>query len=204
MRDEKKSYKLGVTGGIGSGKSTVCKVFSTLGISVFSSDPEAQKIMNTDSEIIKKINSIAGRNMYPGGTLDRQALAAIIFNNKQLLEEVNSIVHPAVAVLFKQWMLNQSSPYVIMESAILFESGASKNVDRIATVVAPEEERISRVMERNHLTREQVMERIRNQMNDESRIRLSHYVIDNSENEMIIPSILKIHEDLLSFIKLQN
>jgi dephospho-CoA kinase len=91
-----------------------------------------------------------------------------------------------------------------MESAILFASGASKHVDRIATVVAPEEERISRVMERNHLTREQVMERIRNQMNDESRIRLSHYVIDNSENEMIIPSILKIHEDILSFIKLQN
>jgi dephospho-CoA kinase len=92
MRDEKKSYKLGVTGGIGSGKSTVCKVFCTLGIPLFSSDPEAQKIMNTDSEIIKKINSIAGRNMYPGGTLDRQALAAIIFNNKQLLEETLRIL----------------------------------------------------------------------------------------------------------------
>jgi dephospho-CoA kinase len=205
MTDEKKSYmKLGVTGGIGSGKSTVCKVFNTLGISVYSSDPEAQKIMNSDSEIIKKINSIAGRNLYSTGVLDRQELAALIFNNKSLLEKVNSVVHPAVAAHFKQWTMEQASPYIIMESAILFESGASRHVDRIATVVAPEEERISRVIERNRLTREQVIERIRNQMNDEERIKLSDYVISNSENDMIIPSVLKIHEDILSSLNLHN
>lgn len=205
MNDKKRSYmKLGVTGGIGSGKTTVCKVFNVLGIPVFSTDPEAHELLTSNNEIINKINSIAGKNLYTSGTLDRKELATLIFNDSSLLKKVNSIVHPAVVKRFLKWEMEQSAPYVIMEAAILFESGASKLVDRVATVVAPEEERINRVIVRNHLTREEVMERIRNQMNDEERIKLSDFVIYNSENDMIIPSIIKIHEEILSIINKFN
>ena len=124
----------------------------------------------------------------------------LIFNNNTLLEKVNSLVHPVVFDHFRKWEKEQTAPYVIMEAAILFESGASKLVDKIATVVAPVEERVERVIQRNSLSREQVMERMRNQMDDETRIKLSDYVIYNSENDMIIPAILKIHEDILKYI----
>lgn len=192
--------KLGITGGIGSGKTSVCRVFSILGIPVFSADPEAQSIMNSDETVIRGINDIAGRNLYPAGRLDKMQLADMIFRNPDILKKVNMLVHPVVFEYFGRWAEQQSAPYVIMEAAILFESGASNLVDRIATVYAPVEERITRVTRRNRLTREQVLDRIRNQMDDETRIRMSDYVINNSENEMIIPVILKIHEDLLNHL----
>lgn len=197
-REARSGLKLGITGGIGSGKTSVCRVFSILGIPVFSADPVAREIMDNDDQVIKQINIITGRNMYEKGELDRQALAALIFNDTSLLEKVNALVHPVVFDHFKRWELEQEAPYVIMEAAILFESGASKLVDRIASVVAPVEERVARVIKRNRLTREQVLDRIRNQMDDEERIRISDYVIYNSENDMIIPAVLKIHEDLVA------
>lgn len=192
--------KLGITGGIGSGKTSVCRVFSILGIPVFSADPEAQQIMNNDESVIRGINDIAGKNLYPAGRLDRMKLAELIFNDPEVLQKVNSLVHPVVFSNFNRWAEVQDAPYVIMEAAILFESGASALVDRVATVYAPIEERIIRVTRRNRLTREQVQDRIRNQMDDESRIRMSDYVINNSENEMIIPVILQIHDDLLNHL----
>lgn len=201
MKDkERRKMKLGITGGIGSGKTSVCRVFGVLGIPVFSADPEAQIIMNTDNSTICGINDIAGKNIYPGGKLDKAELARLIFNDQDKLRKVNALVHPIVFEHFREWAEIQTTPYVIMEAAILFESGASDLVDRVATVIAPVEERISRVIARNKLTREQVMERIRNQMDDEDRIRLSDYVINNSENEMIIPVILDIHEDILTHL----
>ena len=127
-------------------------------------------------------------------------LAQLIFNDPEVLKKVNALVHPTVFEHFNHWAMDQDSPYVIMEAAILFESGAANLVDRVATVTAPVEERIARVTRRNKLTREQVMDRIRNQMDDETRISMSDYVINNSENEMIIPVILKIHEDLLNHL----
>lgn len=196
----KPGMKLGITGGIGSGKTSVCRVFNVLGIPVFSADPEAQKIMNSDNKIIREINKIAGKNLYAHGSLDRMGLASLIFNNPDALKKVNSLVHPVVFEHFNAWVEDQKTPYVIMENAILFESGASALVDRIATIIAPVEERIQRVIQRNELSREQVMERIRNQMNDETRIKMSDYVINNSENAMIIPVILRIHEDLLNHL----
>jgi dephospho-CoA kinase len=159
----KPGMKLGITGGIGSGKTSVCRVFNVLGIPVFSADYEAQKIMNEDREIKKGINGIAGKNIYPDGKLDRMELASLIFNDPVSLKKVNALVHPVVFDHFIQWAEKQTAPYVIMEAAILFESGGSKLVDRIATIVAPVEERISRVTLRNKLTREQVMDRIKNQ-----------------------------------------
>lgn len=192
--------KLGVTGGIGSGKTSVCRVFNVLGIPVFSADPEAQKVMNRDEKIINEINKIAGRNLYKDGFLNRMELASLIFNDPDLLSKVNALVHPVVFANFERWSAEQTSPYSIMEAAILFESGASKLVDRIVTVVAPMEERLARVIRGNKLSRKQILERIKNQMDDESRIKLSDYVIRNSENDMIIPAILKIHEDLLNHL----
>jgi dephospho-CoA kinase len=159
--------KLGVTGGIGSGKTSVCRVFKVLGIPVFSADPEARTIM---------------------------------INDPVLLNKINTLVHPVVFEHFIEWTGRQSAPYVIMEAAILFESGGSKLVDRVATVTAPVEERIARVTARNKLTREQVLDRIRNQMDDNTRINMSDYVINNSENEMIIPVILQIHDDILNHL----
>jgi dephospho-CoA kinase len=196
----RKGMKLGVTGGIGSGKTSVCRVFNVLGIPVFSADPEAQKIMNHDESIISGINNIAGKNLYTGGKLNREELAALIFNNPDMLNRVNSLVHPVVFQYFKRWAEEQTTPYVIMEAAILFESGASDLVDRVATVIAPIEERISRVIKRNKLSREQVEERVRNQIDDDSRIKMSDYIINNSENEMIIPVILNIHDDILTHL----
>jgi dephospho-CoA kinase len=194
------AMKLGVTGGIGSGKTSVCKVFNILGIPVFSSDQEAREIMDNDKGIIRRLNSITGRNLYSNGSLDRMKLAALIFNDNALLEKVNSLVHPVVFEHFWKWEMEQTAPYVIMDAAILFESGASKLVNRIATVVAPIEERVERVIHRSSLSREQVFERMRNQMDDDSRIKLSDYVIYNSEKDMIIPAILRIHEDILTYI----
>jgi dephospho-CoA kinase len=196
----KPGMKLGITGGIGSGKTSVCRVFNVLGIPVFSADSEAQKIMNSDSRIKREINRIAGKNLYTKGFLDRPRLASLIFNDPEYLKKVNTLVHPVVLELFKQWAELQNTPYVIMENAILFESGASAFVDRVATIIAPVEERIQRVMQSKKLTRDQVLDRIRNQMDDKTRIKMSDYVINNSENEMIIPVILRIHEDLIDHL----
>jgi dephospho-CoA kinase len=191
------NLRLGVTGGIGSGKSTVCRVFSVLGIPVFSADIEAKRIQDNDPEIKDKINSIAGKDLYSSGRLDRTELARLIFNNKDFLWEVNSVVHPAVFNYFRRWVDMQDAPYSIMEAAILFESGAYRMMDRIVTVVTPLQERIDRLLKGNKLNREQITDRIRNQIDDESRIKKSDYVIYNSENDMIIPSILEIHQEML-------
>jgi dephospho-CoA kinase len=156
--------------------------------------------MENDKGIISRINSLAGKDLYARGRLDRMELASLIFNDITLLEKVNALIHPLVIGHFLKWEKEQSASYVIMEAAILFESGASKLVDRIASVIVPIEERVSRVIQRNGLSREQVLERMLNQIDDEMKIKLSDYVIYNSENDMIIPTILKIHEDIMTYI----
>jgi dephospho-CoA kinase len=194
---QNQSLKLGVTGGIGSGKTTVCKVFAVLGIPVFSADTEAKRIQDSDRDLQIKINSLAGKDLFASGKLDRTEMAKLIFRDSDLLAKVNSIVHPAVFEYFREWLKKQDSPYAVMEAAILFESGAYRMMDRIVTVVTPMEERIERLVKGNKLTREQVTERIKNQIDDESRIKQSDYVIFNSENDTIIPAILGIHMEML-------
>jgi dephospho-CoA kinase len=189
--------RLGVTGGIGSGKTTVCRIFRVLGVPVFVADAAAKQVMNSDPEIRKKINNIAGRDLYKGGELDRMELARLIFNRPEMLNSVNAAVHPVVLQAFSQWADEADAPYVIMEAAVLFESKADTYVDRVVTISAPVEERIARVMGRNELSREQVIERINNQLEDDEREEQSYYVINNADNEMIIPEILKIHDDML-------
>jgi dephospho-CoA kinase len=195
------SLKLGVTGGIGSGKTTVCKVFAVLGIPIFSADIEAKRIQDSDPEVQNKINSIAGKDLFASGRLDRAELARLIFSNKDLLGKVNSVIHPAVFRYFREWVQRQDSPYSIMEAAILFESGAYRMMDRIVTVVTPLEERIERLEKGNKMSREQIIGRVKNQIDDESRIRQSDYIIFNSENDMIIPAIIGIHDAMLKLYK---
>jgi dephospho-CoA kinase len=189
--------KLGVTGGIGSGKTTVCRIFNVLGIPVFSADMEAKVIMDSDEPVMKKINALTGRDMYSAGSLDRIKMAMLIFNDRELLEKINKIIHPEVMKRFQEWEKLQDTAYVILEAAILFESGASKILDRVITVTAPVEERINRVVQRNKLTREQVIERVNNQSDDLYKTSLSDYVISNSENDMIIPAVLRIHKEMI-------
>lgn len=191
--------RLGVTGGIGSGKTTVCRIFRVLGVPVFVADVVARELMENDLSLRKEINAIAGRDLYVTGNLDRKELARIIFNSPDMLRKVNAAVHPAVLGLFDRWAGSSEAPYVIMESAILFEAGADTFVDRVLTLSVPVEERIARVMGRNDLSREQVIERIKNQLEDEEREEQSYYILNNSDNEMIIPEILKIHNDMLRF-----
>ena len=193
-------FKLGVTGGIGSGKTSVCRVFNVLGIPVFSADETAKEIMESDPVITEKVNIIAGRNMYAGGGLDRDALAGLIFNNRELLVKINNVVHPVVREKFVKWSEQQESGYIILEAAILFESGTYKILDRILTVITPLEERIERVMKRNYLTREQVLDRIRNQSDDDFKISRSDYIVNNSDDDMIIPAIVKIHNDIIEYL----
>lgn len=194
-------FRLGVTGGIGSGKSTVCRIFKVLDIPVFSADDEARIIMDNNKMIRAELNDITGTELYASGELDRNKLASLIFNDDNLLNRVNNLVHPLVFERYDDWCRQQDADYVIFEVAILFESGADKHVDRILAVTAPREERIDRVMERNKMSREQVMERINNQMKDDEMIKRSDYRIDNSDDSMIIKEVMDIHRDILSDLK---
>ncbi len=189
--------RIGVTGGIGSGKTTVCKVFSILGVPVFYADESARLIMDSDPVVKNAVNDIAGRNVYENGKLLRHELAEIIFNNAMLLEKINSLVHPLVLRRFEEWEKLNEYPYVIIEAAILFESGWDKKVDKVLTVIAPEDERIRRIQERNNLKKEEIIIRIKNQWDDKLRIKKSDYIINNSGNNLILPQILKIHKELL-------
>jgi len=196
--------RLGITGGIGSGKTIVCRLFSILGVPVFSADEVAGSVMENNHSIIDLINSAVGKNVYKNGKLQRSELASLIFNNKNLLEKINSIVHPEVFRNFNEWVKTQDFPYVIMEAAILFESGADKYVDRILTVVAPEQERIRRVVERNKVSEREVIERIRNQYDEKFLTDRSDYIINNSGNNLIIPEVIRIHEEMLKLSSLKK
>ncbi|MBA4409483.1 MAG: dephospho-CoA kinase [Bacteroidota bacterium] len=189
--------KVGITGGIGSGKSTVCKVFRVLGIPVFEADSTAKQLMNTDPSLREQLIQLFGTAVYlPNLTIDRKYLAGIVFSNASLLRKLNEIVHPAVRKSFNEWCLIQHSPYVIHEAAILFESGFYKLMDKTIAVVTDETERIDRVVKRDYITVEMVRQRIKNQWNDEQRIKLADFVIGNNNNELIIPQIIEIDKKI--------
>ncbi|WP_315019802.1 dephospho-CoA kinase [Capnocytophaga leadbetteri] len=170
---------VGLTGGIGSGKSTIARLFAALGIAVYDSDTEAKKLINTSAEIKKRIVEVFGAEAYAEGVYNRAYMADIVFRNPDKLAVLNSIVHPVLADHFNQWVALQTSPYVIKEAAILFESGSYKNCDFIITVTAPETLRISRSMSRDGSTEAQVRARMAQQWTDAQRIALSDAVIEN-------------------------
>jgi dephospho-CoA kinase len=186
---------IGLTGGIGSGKTTVANYFKSYGIPVYIADDEARKIMQS-VDIMEAIKDLFGADIFENETLNREKLAKIVFNNPESLEKLNGIVHPAVKKHFEQWLLqNLEAPYVIYEAAILFESGRYKDCDIIITVTAPIESRIQRVIKRDNTTRELVLKRINAQWTDEKRISKSDFVIENiaiEPTKLEIDRILKI------------
>ena len=189
--------KVGITGGIGSGKSTVCKVFKVLGIPIFEADQVARQLMNSDAKIRIQLIKLFGKSVYlPDQTVDRKFLSGIVFNNPTLLEKLNCIVHPAILYAYAKWCQNQQSPYILHEAAILFESGFYKLMDKTIVVATDEIERIQRVMKRDGATEELVRQRIRNQWTDKKRIKLADFVINNNDNELIIPQILNIDKKI--------
>ncbi len=193
--------KVGLTGGIGSGKTIVSQVFERLGIPVFNADFEAKKIMNTDAKLIQALKTEFGNDIYIKQEIDRKKLASIIFDDQVALKKVNSIIHPKVHAYFMDWCKNQDTPYAIEEAAILFESGANKHMDLAINVHADELLRIKRVIKRDHITADLVKERMKNQLNDEERIRLADFTIYNDGKQMILPQILEIHKNILNQAK---
>lgn len=190
--------KVGITGGIGSGKTIVCQVFELFGVPVYYSDEESKKLLDADAEVKKQIISTFGNAVInEQGNVDRKKLAAIVFADKSKLQLLNGIMHPAVAKHFDEWVKNNSEhKYILKEAAILFESGANKLVDKIITVTAPEELKIKRAMKRDNITEEQVKQRMKNQWTDAEKMKLSDFVIYNDETQLLIPQILAIHEKL--------
>lgn len=189
--------KVGITGGIGSGKTTVCKVFRVLGIPVFEADTTAKQLMNTDAELRKNLIGLFGTAVYqPDQTIDRKYLAGIVFTNPSLLAQLNELVHPVVRKAFEEWCLIQHSPYVLHEAAILFESGFYRMMDKTITVVTSENQRIERVVKRDRLTVELVKQRMKNQWSDDEKIKLADFVIGNNDRELIIPQIVEIDKKI--------
>lgn len=186
---------IGLTGGIGSGKTTIAKLFIANGIPVYIADEEAKKVMQS-SKIVEAIKNEFGISIFEGNNLKREKLAEIVFNDPEKLKVLNGIVHPPVKEDFKEWLSKHIAfPFVMYESAILFESGNYKDFDLIITVTAPIELRIERVLQRDNTTRDLVLKRINSQWTDAQRISKSDYVIENIHLEIVkkeIDNILKI------------
>ncbi|MBL0146646.1 MAG: dephospho-CoA kinase [Chitinophagaceae bacterium] len=189
--------KIGLTGGIGSGKTTVAKVFETLGIPVYYADDAAKELMHTDEDLKQQIIRHFGSETYENGTLNRQYLSQKVFNNAEQLQLLNSLVHPATIKDAQNWMLKQTTPYSIKEAALIFESGSEKNLDYVIGVHAPATLRIQRVMQRDGITKEEVLQRIGKQMNEEDKMELCNFVIENDEQHLLIPQVMALHEQLL-------
>ena len=193
--------KVGITGGIGSGKTTVAKIFEVLGIAVYYADDAAKRLMIEDIVLKEKIEQVFGKDIYDNGILNRAKLSSLVFNNPEKLSLLNSIVHPVTIADADKWMQQQTTPYVLKEAALIFESGSDKMLDKVIGVFTSAEQRIQRVMQRDNISEEAVKTRMNKQMNENEKMRLCDYVINNDENELVIPQVLKIHELLLEVIK---
>lgn len=191
--------KIGITGGIGGGKTTSCKLFELLGIPVYYSDDASKELLQSNAVVKAHVLDVFGNSILDQqGAVDRKTLAAIVFNDKTELDKLNAIMHPAVALHFEHWIKKQTAPYILKEAAILFESGAYQKVDSVITVVAPLELKINRTIKRDGLLEEDILVRIQNQLSDDEKIKRSEFVIYNDEQQLLIPQILKIHSLILN------
>lgn len=191
---------VGLTGGIGSGKSTVAKMFQALGVPVYVADTEAKKLMNSSTELKSGIIELFGDQAYIDGELNRGYIASIVFSNKTKLDHLNQLVHPAVHVHFSEWIKQQQSPYIIQENALIFEKNAQGEFDKVITVSADKKNRIQRVMARDGITEMQVLERMNNQLDEEVKISGADYVILNNSLEDTQKLVQGIHQELLEQI----
>lgn len=180
---------LGITGGIGSGKSVVCRLLKVMGVPVYTSDTESRELMVHDAEIRRELVRLLGEEVYAGGSLNKPLLAAYLFDSAENAARVNGIVHPRVKAHFRQWVQRQQSPVVAMESAILIESGFTDMVDRVVMVYAPASLRLERSMQRDAAPREAIERRMKSQMDDEAKRSLSHFIIMNDGQLPLIPQV---------------
>ncbi|MEO5910910.1 MAG: dephospho-CoA kinase [Pelobium sp.] len=190
--------KIGITGGIGSGKTTVCKVFELLKIPVFYADDVAKELMVTDEILINQIKKSFGEESYfKDQQLNRKYIADQVFRNPDALATLNSFVHPAVFAAMDDWVCKQKAPFVLKEAALLFESNSYLKNDYNILVSSPLELRLRRVMQRDEISKEKIMERINNQFPEEQKVKLADFFIQNNEEEMIIPQVLNLYQQLL-------
>jgi len=192
--------RIGITGGIGSGKSTVSKIFEVLGIPVYYADDASKRLMNEDEELKEKLRSTFGDETYVDGQLDRAYVAAVVFNDPGKLVLLNSIMHPATIKDAEKWMLHQTTPYAIKEAALIFESGSQEYLDKVIGVYTPVTVRIHRVMQRDNVTREEVLSRMNKQIDEDMKMRLCDYIITNNEQELLIPQVIELHKKFLAMI----
>ncbi len=190
--------KVGLTGGIGSGKTLVCSVLEKLGVAVYYADSEARRLMNNDPGLAAKISTLFGNKAYEGGSLNREYISQRVFKEKELLKRLNELVHPAVRMDFSRWISEQKpATYVVEEAAILFESGSDRNMDLTVGVFAEKELRVRRAMLRDGSTREQVLNRMNSQMSEKEMMERADIVIRNDGKEMILPQIINMHNVIL-------
>lgn len=188
---------IGLTGGIGSGKSIVAKVFATLGVPVLDADATAKQIMNNDPSIKEALILLFGKDVYVNGQLNRALVSSMVFGDAFKLAQLNAIVHPAAIQYAKDWAAKQSAPYVIKEAALFFESGSAEGIHKMIGVTAPKHLRIQRVMQRDHISREDVLKRMEHQLDDSLKMRLCDWVIQNDDQHLLIPQVLAIQKEIL-------
>jgi dephospho-CoA kinase len=188
--------KIGITGGIGVGKTFVSEIFSRLGVPVFSADTEARKCMHDSDDLKNSITSHFGNGIYKKGILQKEILANIVFSDSKKLQELNNLVHPYVQNKFEIWQKEQTAPFVLKEAAILFESGAHIGLDGVICVTAPLQIRIQRVMQRDNCTKEDIIKRMENQMPQDKKEQLSDFVIVNDGKEKLLPQIQAIFKKI--------
>ena len=190
--------KIGITGGIGSGKTYVAAVFQSLGIPIFYADIQAKKLMTSSEKLIKLLKEEFGNDIYKDSDLNKEKLASIVFSNSNKLQKLNSLVHPIVKEEFNNWCKEQTSPYVIKEAAILFESNSHLGLDVVICVLAPLELRMKRLLKRDNYSEMEIKKRIENQISQGEKEKLSDYIIVNDEKNLLLPQIIKIHEKLIN------
>ena len=196
--------RIGLTGGIGSGKTTVAQIFNVLGIPVYSSDDSAKRLMNEDEHLKKKIIHSFGKESYRDGKLNRKYLADVAFSDQQKTELLNSLVHPATIKDAIAWMEKQNARYVIKEAALIFESGSNQFLDFVIGVKSPLSLRIERIMKRNNVTAEEVALRMNLQMDEDEKLNRCDFIIINDEKEMLIPQVLSLHQKFLELVSTQK
>lgn len=191
------SIIIGLTGGIGSGKSTIAKIFAQLGIPVLDADATAKAIMNEDRSVKTKLIELFGEDAYKENQLNRPYIAQLVFEDAFKLQQLNAIIHPITIQYAKDWASKQTAPYVIKEAALFFESGSSEGVEKIIGVTAPKHIRIQRVIQRDQITREDVIKRMEHQLEDSLKMKLCDWVIQNDDLHLLIPQVLAIHKEIL-------
>lgn len=189
--------KIGITGGIGSGKSTVSRIFEVLGIPVYDADSNAKKLMEENSFLKEKIISLFGIEAYSSGKLNRAHLANLVFKNPEKIQQLNELVHPVTIADANDWFQKQNSPYCIKEAALIFESGANKALDGVIGVTAPESLRIQRVINRDGITESEIKDRMKRQMNEPEKMKRCNWVIQNDEANSLIEQVLKLHHEFI-------